>query len=168
MLDPELLFDFSQPAAAEPFNAVDDRVMGGVSRSALRTAGNAAVFEGNLSTERNGGFASVRSTPAHVDLSVHAGIAPRVRGDGRTYELRLRTDSNPEGLSYLAPFPTTPGILTTVQLPFGAFRASYRGRTPKDAAPLDPSRVMSFGLLIAREQIGPFRLEIEWIAAFAD
>ena len=61
------LFDFSDPRAAEAWRAIDDRVMGGVSRSRLRhdRAGH-AVFEGDVSLERNGGFASVRSS---LDLS---------------------------------------------------------------------------------------------------
>lgn len=39
--------------------AIDDRVMGGISRGRLRhDAAGHAVFEGNVSLERNGGFAS--------------------------------------------------------------------------------------------------------------
>ena len=61
---PNVLFDFSAPTAADAWSAIDDRVMGGVSRSRLRhdTAGH-AVFEGEVSLAQNGGFASVRSSP---------------------------------------------------------------------------------------------------------
>lgn len=56
------LFDFTDPSAANAWHAIDDRVMGGISRSTLRhhPAGH-ALFEGTVSLERNGGFASVRS-----------------------------------------------------------------------------------------------------------
>jgi hypothetical protein len=48
---------------------VDDRVMGGISRSELRSAPTGhAVFEGEVSLERNGGFASVRSSPGERGL----------------------------------------------------------------------------------------------------
>ena len=68
MSDPDttwLLFDFGDPAAVTEWNAIDDRVMGGVSGSRLRhdPTGH-AVFEGSVSLERNGGFASIRSRPA--------------------------------------------------------------------------------------------------------
>ena len=55
------LFDFSDPRSVEAWRAIDDRVMGGVSRSRLRheRAGH-AVFEGEVSLALNGGFASVR------------------------------------------------------------------------------------------------------------
>ena len=59
-----LVFEFTGPRAVDAWRAIDDRVMGGVSRSRLRhdLAGH-AVFEGEVSLEQNGGFASVRSSP---------------------------------------------------------------------------------------------------------
>lgn len=62
------LFDLSDPRATDAWHAIDNRVMGGMSRSTLRhdPAGH-AVFEGTVSLERNGGFASVRSSPANGD-----------------------------------------------------------------------------------------------------
>lgn len=63
------LFDFTDPSAANAWHAIDDRVMGGISRSTMRhdPAGH-AVFEGTVSLERNGGFASVRSSPGERGL----------------------------------------------------------------------------------------------------
>jgi hypothetical protein len=57
MLTP--LFDFTDPSVANAWRAIDDRVMGGISRSRLRhdPAGH-PVFEGTVSLEHNGGFAS--------------------------------------------------------------------------------------------------------------
>ena len=54
-----LLFDFSHPDAVAEWHAIDDRVMGGVSCSSLDhdPAGH-AVFNGTVSLERSGGFAS--------------------------------------------------------------------------------------------------------------
>jgi hypothetical protein len=76
--------DFGDAARVAGWFSIDDRVMGGVSSSRLRyDAASHAVFEGPLSLERNGGFASVRSPPAgtwvRVDLPV-AGITPSFRG----------------------------------------------------------------------------------------
>jgi NADH dehydrogenase [ubiquinone] 1 alpha subcomplex assembly factor 1 len=58
------LFDFAYPRAVLAWGAIDDRVMGGVSRSPLRydPVGH-AVFEGEVPLQTNGGFASVRSSP---------------------------------------------------------------------------------------------------------
>lgn len=164
--DADLLFDFSDPRSARRFSAVDDRVMGGVSQSALRAGDGVAAFAGDLSTEQNGGFASVRSEPAPVDLAGYAGIALRVRGDGRTYKLRIRTDRRRDGVSYQAAFATTDGVWTTVRLPFASFHPTYRGVAQPEAGPLDAAAVQSFGLLVADEQVGAFRLELGWMRAF--
>ena len=57
-----MLFDFSGPAAVAVWGAIDERVMGGVSSSRLRhDPAGPAIFEGKVSLERNGGFASIRS-----------------------------------------------------------------------------------------------------------
>jgi hypothetical protein len=65
----KLLFDFSDPSAVDAWRAIDDRVMGGISRSQLRHDPTAhAVFEGLVSLEQNGGFASVR---ALLKLNLH-------------------------------------------------------------------------------------------------
>lgn len=59
-----LLFDFRNAATVDGWAAIDDRVMGGISHSRLRYDPAAhAVFEGTIPLHRNGGFASVRSSP---------------------------------------------------------------------------------------------------------
>ena len=164
--EPELLFDFSDPTTARRFTAVDDRVMGGVSQSALRADGGVAAFEGDLSTEQGGGFASVRSVPEPIDLSGSDGVALHVRGDGRAYKLRIRTDDRFDSVNYQASFATTAGAWTTIHLPFETFQPTHRGQLLSGVAPLDPSKVKSFGLLVAGNQVGAFRLEIKWISSF--
>jgi hypothetical protein len=53
-----------------------------------------------LSLENNGGFASVRCLVGLTDLSEFAGLAVRVRGDGRPYQLRLRGNDRFDGVAY--------------------------------------------------------------------
>ena len=63
-MNSKLLFDFSDANCVQDWAAIDDRVMGGESQSRLRYDSRGhAVFEGVVSLERNGGFASVRSIP---------------------------------------------------------------------------------------------------------
>ena len=163
----EVLFDFRVSEATRRWAALDDRVMGGVSRSELAPGETGtALFRGRLSLERGGGFASVRSSPAPSDLGGRAGIALRHRGDGRSYKLRLRTEASLDGVTYQAAFPTTAGVWETTRLPFERFRASFRGRPVPEADPLDPKRIMTFGLLVGDGQAGEFELELAWIGAF--
>jgi monofunctional biosynthetic peptidoglycan transglycosylase len=166
--EPQLIFDFSRPSAAEGWYPINDGVMGGASESEFQAENGIAVFRGLVSLENNGGFASVRSALGNHDLSAYAGIALRVRGDGKRYKLNLRTDNQFDGINYQTVFTTEPGQWITVRLPFGDFLPSFRGQGLRSADPLDTRRIVTFGLLIADQQAGPFRLEIVWIGSYVD
>lgn len=148
---------------AEPWPSIDDVVMGGVSDSEMVVEGGTAVFRGELSLERGGGFCSVRSRPAAHDLSRFTALVVRVRGDGHRYKLRLRTSAAFDGVSYEASFTPPAGTWQEIELPLSSFRPVFRGRSVPGAPPLDPARVVTFGLLISDRQAGPFRLDIAWI-----
>lgn len=163
----KLLIDFRLPGTVRDWEAVDDVVMGGRSASEMvPTANGSAVFRGTVSLADGGGFASVRGRSGELDAGAHDGLLVRVRGDGRIYRLRLRTDDAHEGVGYQASFPTRPGQWQEIRLPFAAFAASFRGRAVPEAPPLDPDRIRRLGFLIADRQEGPFRLEVAWIAAY--
>ena len=166
-----VIFDFGPEA--EPWPSIDDPVMGGRSRSKMSIENGIAVFEGVVSLENNGGFASLRSPPAEHDLSGSGGIVLRLLGDGKTYGVRLRTSSSFDGVSYQAKVTTEAGRWTEFELPFGttpdssgSFQPVFRGRVVRDYPALDPGVIKTFGLIISDKQAGPFRLEIDWIKAY--
>jgi monofunctional biosynthetic peptidoglycan transglycosylase len=162
---PYLVFSFALAEACAGWHSIDDGVMGGVSHSAVGCAAGALVFSGTVSLENNGGFASIRSPAARYDLSGAGGVALRVKGDGKTYKLNLKADAGFDGVQYQAAFATS-GQWEEVRLPWSAFEPRFRGRPVRDAPPLDPARIASFGLLISDRQSGPFRLEVERIEAW--
>ena len=163
--DTLLLFDFTDPAAVNEWAAIDDRVMGGISRSRLRhdTTGH-AVFEGEVSLERNGGFASVRSNPSTRGRPHATTCAIKVRGGGKQFKLSLLADDGFDSLKYQASFASEGDGWQTIRLPFAAFRASFRGREVPGAPALDPARIRQVGLMIAARQAGPFALDIKRIS----
>jgi monofunctional biosynthetic peptidoglycan transglycosylase len=158
-------YEFQPPSAADWF-VVNDGVMGGLSSSDFSDSGQGhAVFSGTVSLENNGGFASVRGLVPAGAMSGYRGVAMRVRGDGRTYQLRFRTDRRFDGVAYKAEFETRAGVWQTILLPFSEFEPTFRGRRPRGAAPLDPSAITQIGLLIADKVEGRFELSVEWIRA---
>lgn len=161
----KLVVDFAR-AQPSSWRAVNDGVMGGLSQSQLlvNDAGT-AVFTGVVSLENNGGFASVRTSLGEVDLSEYDGLAVRVLGDGKRYRLRLRNVDRFDGIAYQATFGTAGDVWQVVELPFASFLPTYRGRMPRDAPPLDISKVRQIGFMIADKQEGGFRLEIAWVRA---
>jgi monofunctional biosynthetic peptidoglycan transglycosylase len=162
----DTLIDFSDTDSVEWY-VVNDGVMGGVSRSSLkRTGRGTAIFSGMLSLENNGGFASVRANVGRRDLSASTGLEIRIRGDGRTYQLRVRTDDRFDGIAYRTYFETLEGEWNTVRVPFSEFLPTFRGRILRSAPELDPSRVRQIGFLLADKKPGPFSLEIDFIRAW--
>ena len=156
-------FEVSATTAAE-WAIVNDGVMGGLSSSEFVDSGAGfAVFRGKLSLENNGGFASVRGIVPTGAMEQHSGLALRVRGDGRTYQVRLRTDRRFDGVAYMAEFQTRADAWQTIEIPFSAFEATFRGMKPRGAPELVPGEIRQLGLLIGDKVEGPFRLDVEWI-----
>lgn len=161
------LFEFDDASEAERWLAVNDNVMGGVSEGAASPTGDSCLlFSGSISLENNGGFASIRSLPSDPDLAGFHGIRVRVKGDGRTYQFRLRTDRNLDGVAFKQEFETVEGEWIEVALPFASFVPTFRGRVLTDVPPLDPADVRQLGFLLADKKAGPFNLLIDWIVAY--
>ena len=151
-------------ATAADWAIVNDGVMGGLSSSEFVDSGAGfAVFQGELSLENNGGFASVRGLVPSGAMEQHSGLALRVRGDGRIYQVRLRTNRRFDGVAYMSEFQTRAGAWQTIEIPFSEFEATYRGMKPRGAPGLVPGEIRQLGLLIGDKVEGAFRLDVEWI-----
>ncbi|MEJ2583392.1 MAG: CIA30 family protein, partial [Acidobacteriota bacterium] len=157
------IIDFSRGEVTWPH--INDGVMGGISSGEMSAADGYATFQGTVSFENNGGFSSVRSRAAVHDLSAFEGLVLRVRGDGKRYGFRLKTDASFDGVSYQVLIEPPAGEWTEVPAPFTDFVPVYRGRVVQDHPPLDPSRIATFGLIISRQE-GPFRIDIETVSAY--
>ncbi len=150
------------------WKVVDDGVMGGLSKGKVSLDGKGILrFSGNLSLDNNGGFSSLRTDDLKLDLAGCEGLVARVKGDGRTYQMRLGTEARYRGMevSFMAEFPTRKGEWTEVRVPFSAFVGSWRGTTLKDEV-FDPAKIRRLGLLLADKQAGAFELEVDWIRAY--
>jgi monofunctional biosynthetic peptidoglycan transglycosylase len=152
--------------AGRSWQVVNDGVMGGLSRSRISFDECTATFEGTVSLENNGGFASVRTQLGPTDLSDWDGIALSLGGEGRTFQLRIRTNDAWDGVAYRARFVASDSDPQVVRVPFSAFEPTRRGRVLEGAEPLDPSRIEEIGFLIADGHEGDFRLRVEWIRAY--
>lgn len=164
---PITAFDSPQDGGLE-WRIVDDGVMGGLSRGNISFPETGIMrFAGTLSLENNGGFSSVRTGEMAIDLHGQEGIAVRVKGDGRTYQLRVNTDARYRSweVSFKADFATREGEWTEVRIPFTAFVASFRGRLLPDVK-FDPAKIVRLGLLLGDKKPGAFQLDVDWIRAY--
>ena len=144
-----------------PWQAINDGVMGGISAGRIVESETGLRFEGELSLENNGGFASVRRV-VDADLSETGGVRLKLRGDGRNYQFRLRQDNRFDGIAWRAQFSTS-GEWEIVELDFSRFQPVFRGRPVPEAGPVLPSRIRQLGFMLADGQPGPFALELSSI-----
>ena len=163
----QVIFDFRDEASVHPWSVINDGVMGGLSTSSMRwKEGGLAVFSGTVSLENNGGFASARANLPGGDLQGFTGIALRVKGDGKTYKARIRTDTNFDGVTFSKDFFAPAGEWTVIRLPFTEFRPTFRGRVLTGIGPLHGGDVRQVGFLVGDKQAGAFVLEVGWMKAF--
>ncbi len=150
--------DFTNPKTMGDCWIVNDGVMGGVSQSALRQDAQGMFFEGQVSLENNGGFASMRSMvqfPKGTQL-----LELVAKGDGKQYKLVLRTALAPR-VNYAANFIAEP-IWQTHQFNLNQFKPTFRGQAI-NAPTLSFADVVEFGILISNNQAGPFAIQLKTI-----
>lgn len=148
--------DFTNPKTMRDCWIVNDGVMGGVSQSALRQDTQGMYFEGLVSLENNGGFASMRSS-AQFPPGTHV-LELLTKGDGKQYKLVLRTAIAPR-VSYTANFMAEP-IWQTHQFNLNQFKSTFRGQAISAPA-LSFADVIEFGILISNNQAGHFAIQLK-------
>ena len=175
-----MLFDFTNPNTnlKEIWGAVDDVVMGGVSQSRIVMADKGAVFTGNVSTENNGGFASVRTHNFEppLDLSEYEGIELKVIGDGKRYKFITRCEGKWDGIGYCYSFDTVYNFPTTIKVPFKNLIPVFRAKTVQEAEAFKQEKVYSMQLMLSKFEYdgelnpkfeaGSFQLKVEYIKTY--
>lgn len=162
--DETILFDFNSTATSGSWFTVNDDVMGGISKSIIKLNDDGtATFQGQVSLENNGGFASIRS---YIDNSIgsnYNGVVLRAKGDGSIYSLRFKTDRNFDGYAYQAKIKTEKDEWKEFMIPFKDFTPTYRGYTLSGKPALESKDIAQIGILIADKQSGKFELTVDWI-----
>ena len=162
-----LIVSFVEPINAFEWIVVNDNVMGGISRSRVSINPDGyMLFNGNVSLEYGGGFASVRSSYENWEIGNFDGFVIKVLGDGKSYQFRCRMGNNFNGVAYRHYFQTNNENWQEIRLPFSKFVPTYRGRILSDVTPLDPKEIRNLGLMISDKQSGNFNLKIAWIGVY--
>jgi len=156
-----LLFDFHPASRLDNWFVVDDGVMGGLSqgRFFINEEGH-GEFSGEVSLENNGGFSSVRYRFEALDVSSYKQIHLRIRGDGKRYQVRAKTNAA-DRHSYVSYFETS-GEWQTIAFELNDLKPTFRGNRLN--MPNFPGKQLEeIGFLIGNKTAEPFRLEIDWI-----
>lgn len=157
-----IITDFKENTNPEWF-VINDGVMGGLSESSMTNHKDGyGKFSGIVSLKNNGGFASVRAKVFRADYSGSNSIIIRVKGDGKKYNFRIRTDGNFDGVSYQARFTAGDKWSEVVFTP-NDFTPVFRGQVVRDYPDLDFNNMKQVGFLISDKQEGAFELLIDAI-----
>ena len=158
------LLDSNGKTSKIKWNIVNDTVMGGRSSSRWRDKSSTLSFEGFLSLENNGGFASIRHDLNNINLSGTEGIFIKVKGDGRKYQFRIRSQAS-RWANYSQEFKTKKDTVQTFYLPYKDFKPSWRGRSVRNVPTLTGKDVRGIGFLLGDKIQGKFKLDILNISA---
>ncbi len=154
-----VIFDFNSKSAIDDWIIVDDVVMGGKSSGnfSMDSDGN-GLFQGDVSLENNGGFSSVRYRFNKKDVSDHSKIVLKIRGDGKRYQFRVKTNSS-DYHSYIYYFSTS-GEWQIVEVPLNKMYPSFRGRK-LNMENFASDYIEEVAILIANKKDEDFKLLID-------
>jgi len=165
--------DFSRKDGLSSLNTrwryIADRVMGGVSRGAMRMDTLAdrlcLRLQGEVSLENSGGFIQVAlplsATSAPFDGRPFTGLRLSARGNGGTYYVHLRTsDSRRPWQYYYASFVAA-DEWRDIDLPFAMFTSKGLDM------PLDTSRLVRVAIVAARKA-HVADIAVSWIGFFTE
>ncbi len=159
--DTSTIFDCKYTNHTLNWYAINDGVMGGLSEGTvtLNDAGN-MLYKGYVTTENNGGFSSVRHQFNKKEVSKFDQVILRVKGDGKTYQFRIKSDAS-DRYSYIKSFKTT-GSWETIRLSFDSFYPSFRGNI-LDKPNYSGAVMEEIALFIGNKRKENFSLEISKI-----
>lgn len=149
------------------WRAVNDRVMGGLSKGAPSVKNGVLTFKGVISLENNGGFSSARTAKKVMNLSAYDGLSIRVKPDSRKYRLTIESQKTPRffQLQYWADLKLKPGVWQTVRVPFSKFYPTTFGRRlPRPR--LDRKSINAIGFMLYDKKAGPFEIQLDSIVAY--
>ena len=157
----KLLYDFSTESNPTDWQIVNDGVMGGRSQGnfTIGEQGN-GVFYGDVSTENNGGFSSVRYAFEPIKVTAETKIIITLKGDGKDYQFRIK-DSLNSLHSYITTF-STDGTWQKIELSVRDFFPSFRGRK-LDMPNFDQESIEEVRFLIGNKKDESFKLVIDKI-----
>lgn len=122
-----IIYDFHNDLNAADWQIVNDGVMGGMSEGKFKIDqdGN-GLFYGNVSTENNGGFSSVRHEFPALKVNTDSKVILTLKGDGKDYQFRIK-DKLSNSHSYITTFSTN-GDWQEIEIPLADLQASFRGQ----------------------------------------
>lgn len=156
-----IMFDFNPHSDLSDWYIVNDDVMGGRSSGQffINESGY-GQFEGLISLENYGGFSSVRYRFSPLNTEQAEKIVIRVKGDGKNYQLRIKSRVN-DYYSYVYEFETTEDWIDVI-VPLNDMEPTFRGRK-LNMDNFNEGQIEELGILIGNKKAEYFKLQVDKI-----
>lgn len=161
---PEFKIDFGENKGGQDWRVLSDSVMGGLSYGKVTMTENTLKFKGDVSLENNGGFSSIRSPWANMDLSKFRKVKMRFRSSGQAFAMTMERDQRWYMPYFKKEFTSDSEEWQEVTLDLTDFK-EYRigrmtGNTPSEES---LSEIIRIGIVTNSKKASGFELELDWI-----
>lgn len=159
------ILDFGTQKDSPQWMAINDTVMGGRSKGKVSINKNSLLFEGSISFDNNGGFASVRGPFKTIDLSEYTTVEIRYQTTGQSFALTLENYRPYYMPYYKKTLPNTEGKWNTVVLSLMDFKAYRLGDPTGDQLSKEALKeIIRIGFINGEKKEGAFTLEVDYIS----
>ncbi len=163
LLSQPMLIDFGKSKETSWYS-VNDTVMGGRSAGTTSYDEDVLVFRGSVSFENNGGFASVRSQYAEMDLTGFSEVTIRYRCEGQSLNFSMDHHQQWYLPNYKMVLPATGMEWKTESFSLDKFREYRIGRPTGNIISREIlKKIIRFGIMTNDKKEGPFQAEIDFI-----
>lgn len=148
----------------ENWYVVNDVVMGGRSTGTISTNKKSVSFNGLLSLENNGGFASIRSSYEKYDLSNYNKVKIKYKAEGKQFAFLLELSEYWYKPYYKYYLNNTNEKWQEVEIDLEKFESYQIGQPNGEKLTKNKlSKIIRLGFMTTEKQPGPFNLEIDYI-----
>ncbi|MEL6254408.1 MAG: CIA30 family protein [Bacteroidota bacterium] len=156
--------DFGQKLDGRNWRVINDGVMGGLSQGSAYLTEEGLNFQGRISLDNNGGFASLRSPYQNFDLSSFKEVLIRYRAKGLKLGFRLELNRAFYLPYFKTDLQTSEGEWITQMLPLKEFEEYRLGKqTGPTITNPELARIIRIGFVCAEKKEGDFEIEIDFI-----
>lgn len=156
--------DFGKEKDGQAWQIINDDVMGGKSNSKISFTDDTMLFEGDISLQNNGGFASVRSPIRNMDLSKYTKVKIRYKSSKRDFALIFSNDLKYYNPKYKLSFsPKTENWETIEFLLSDAIETRMGQPTGATISDVSLKNIIRFGFILSDKKEGSFALEIDYL-----
>lgn len=160
----DLKIDFGNGKAGADWVIINDDVMGGRSVASVFLNDGSVVFEGKISLENSGGFASWRSPVSELDLSEFRTVTIRYRTSERIFAFVLEDNLTYYRPNYKHDLNADNSDWQEITMKLADFKASVLGRpTGASLTSAQLKGMKRMGFILNDKQAGAFTLEVDYI-----